>query len=87
MTILINPTGKPIETKHICWNVRDDNNCLVLEEIVEKLYEHPDSGGMSLIPKIEVIQKRREIKNSYNSAPLHLLLNALNNISIIEENK
>ena len=85
MSILINPTKRPTERRHICWNVRDDNSCLILDEIVECFYEHPESDGVALIPKIEIIERNRVMKNTKEATPLFILQNALSNINLTKK--
>lgn len=82
--ILINITTDPISTKHISWTVQNMGECFVLYEIVENYYEHPDSKGNALIPKLEMIEVKRVLKtDTLNSAPLFQLLNSINTISLV----
>uniref|UniRef100_A0A6M3LHN8 Uncharacterized protein n=1 Tax=viral metagenome TaxID=1070528 RepID=A0A6M3LHN8_9ZZZZ len=79
--ILINITTEPIKYKHISWNVEIRGREIILYQIVENIYKHPDAPEHATISKIE-----EEKVLSYNiidkkAASLFLLKNALDNIS------
>ncbi len=51
--ILINIDGRPVKTKIICYFTKRNGNTIELWVIKENFYNHPDSDGYALIPKIE----------------------------------
>lgn len=81
MSILINITSDPIETHHISWHVYTHSSCLVLVEIVENYYEHPESESTAIISKIELVEKKRVLLNSEEAAQLRLLKDILQTIN------
>lgn len=83
--VLINITTDPVETKHISWHVFEDGNSIVLLEIVENYYNHPEAPGYALISKIETVVKDRVTKGSIKSSPLNQLKDALNTINLLYE--
>lgn len=80
--ILIQVNTDPVKEKHICFQVRKDGNKLLLQEVVERLYEHPNSNGMALIPRIEIERHPENINLEYQAA-LELLDYAQKNIKNI----
>ncbi len=87
MSILINTTSKPIETHHVSWYIYQDNRYLVLMEIVENYYEHPQSEGLAMIPKIETIERKRVLESDDEAAQLRLLKDILQTTSNIYKGK
>ncbi|MFW6273208.1 MAG: hypothetical protein ACOC2U_05460 [bacterium] len=83
--VLINLENEPIDSKHISWNVYQDGNCIVLQELVENYYEHPQAKGYAVIPKLELIEKKR-VFNEKEKAPLKQLINALQTIDLLFQN-
>jgi hypothetical protein len=77
--ILIQVDTDPRKEDHIAFQVRKEGYNLVLEEIVDRYYEHPDSGGMALIQKIE-IKRHPENNTPKYQAALELLDYAQKNI-------
>lgn len=86
--ILINITKDPVFSKNISWVVNESGDNIVLYEIVESYYEHPDAEGQALIPKLEMIEIERIKKNdTLNAAPLFQLRDSLNTIKLIFMNR
>lgn len=83
--VLINLESKPIDSKHISWSVYQDGNCIVLQELVENYYEHPQAKGYALIPKLELVEKKRVYKEK-EKAPLYQLINALQTVDLVFQN-
>lgn len=75
-----------MKTKHISWTVNEIGDSIVLYEIVENYYDHPDAEEYAIIPKLEMIEVKRIIKRDIlNAAPLFQLRDALNTVSFLEE--
>lgn len=87
--IIINEEEKPIKKRHIGWTYRVDPSStmgdLILIEIVECYYKHPEAPENALIQKIELIDIDKIKYIEEKAAPLHLLKNASENISLIYE--
>lgn len=82
--VVLNVTGESIKKNHISWTVSyEPEDRIVLYEIVERFYPHPQALEHSIIGRIEqdriVAYRIDEIK----SAPLLLLKHAVDNISLI----
>jgi len=45
----VNTEQEPLETKHVCWHVRDKENNLELVEVVEEFYPHPDAPDIARV--------------------------------------
>jgi hypothetical protein len=86
--IIINIEEEPVKTKHITYyttryfDFGNRQEVIALHEIVECDYNHPDSQGYATISRIEDRSLLNINVNDSNSAPLHLLENALTNISL-----
>lgn len=70
MAHLINVNTLPEKSKHIAWKVHENDNFLILDEIIENYYQHPDTMGVALLPKIEIKRIKAINKNSKKAAPL-----------------
>jgi len=84
-TFIINvDTDKILKEKHISWNVTEDNENYHLSEIIERYYEHPDSEGCAMIPRIEVdcikVIKKTDIKHCSHLIQLQAALNTVSQI-------
>jgi len=84
--IIINIEEKPIRSNNICYFTerRFTNNVehIVLYEVKDYTYIHPQSGEMSYISKIDYENVCSYPITSIMAAPLLLLENAMNNIII-----
>jgi hypothetical protein len=80
--ILIQIDTDPQKEDHICFQVRKEGYNLILIEIVDRYYEHPDSDGMMLIPRIEIKRHPKNNNPEYQAA-LELLNYAQKNIKNI----
>jgi hypothetical protein len=84
--ILINITENQINQKHISWayEERFDNNqqIIVLFEIVERIYPHPQAPNDATISQIEKIESKRYRLTDSKVAPIILLKHALDNVSL-----
>jgi hypothetical protein len=87
--ILICVTEEPTSQKHISWSYREgfdnDRAYLILSEIVENSYRHPQAPEHATINKIEEIDKERYDLPTFKAAPVLLLKNALDNCSLSQK--
>jgi hypothetical protein len=85
--ILLCTTGKPVKRKHICWNYWEGHDSnkpfIVLEEIVENYYPHPEAPEHALIQQIEREEVVRFDQLTIKAAPVLLLKHANDNCSTI----
>lgn len=88
--IIINIEEKPINSKHISYYTerRFTNNVehIVLYEVKDYAYIHPQSENMSYISKIDYESVCSFPITSIMAAPLLLLENAMNNIKLNVKN-
>ncbi|MFW6046311.1 MAG: hypothetical protein ACOCP4_00710 [Candidatus Woesearchaeota archaeon] len=78
--IVFNITHELVYQKHISWTVGEDGDTMILYEIVENYYPHPQAPDDALISKIEFVERKR-VSNEIEKAPLKILKNALDNIN------
>ena len=85
MIITINEEEFPERIYHVGYRIREKGGYIILDEIVECYYIHPESKDHALIPKIEVRERRKFLRNQEKAAPLFLLKHAINNIHLMFE--
>lgn len=85
MTVIINIDKSPVKREHISYGISCYGPNITLKEIENVFYEHPDSQGMALIQRIEERVICTYNKGQIEAAPLLLLKNALDNISLLYE--
>lgn len=85
--ILINTTEPPVKNIHITYSIREDTRNIMLDEISDMFYPHSNSDGCAIISRIETNNLSCYNKNDIKAAPLLLLKNALDNISLLLKNK
>lgn len=72
-------TEKPVSQRHISWSYREDCEYIMLDEIVENTYRHPEVPELATIPLIERFEVKRLKKIDSKAASIMLLKNALDN--------
>lgn len=87
---LICVTEKPVKQKHISWSYWETTEnrmpIIVLNEIVENFYRHPQAPDDAFIQQIEMIERKRFNKNGHEAASVMLLKHALDNCSLVNGN-
>lgn len=83
MEHIINIPKLPLHKKHIAWVVKEDQDNLLLQRVVECFYEHPEAPEWAKISRIEIEQVKKVNKNSKEAAPLFQLLNGEKTIDLI----
>lgn len=83
--LLINKTESPSKTRHICYYVKEDGNNLILCEIVENWYKHPDAPEDAYVQLLEDIRVKTYKKWDEKAGELMLLLAAQNNCKTINK--
>ena len=68
--ILINVTEKPIDSKHVCYFTKLENNILKLYQVIENTYKHPNAPDDAYIQKIEINYLKEY--NIYFNESVHL---------------
>lgn len=85
--ILLCTTGKPVARKHICWNfwegTENKRPFIVLTEIVENSYPHPEAPEHAVIQQIEQEEITRFDLPSSKAAGILLLKYAQENCNIL----
>lgn len=81
MNIILMNTDEncPVKTVHICYYVEKRNrigdpDALVLKEVVERHYNHPEAPGRATISRTEIDEIASIPASSYKSDPLKILL-------------
>jgi hypothetical protein len=75
----------PLGAKHVSWNVKRSGSDLVLEEVVISYYRHPQALEEAVVPVYEVHSRFKCREDSFEAAPLHLLLQTQNNMSLLHK--
>lgn len=83
--LLINKTESPSKTKHICYYVKEDGNDLILCEIVESWYKHPEAPEDAYVQLLEDIRVKTYKKWDEKAGELILLFATQNNCRTINK--
>lgn len=78
----VNTEDKPVKTRHIAWSASISGDYVVIDEIVERFYPHPDAPEDSLIQVIIPIFRAKLLKSDQKAAAI---LNAINSQNILNE--
>jgi hypothetical protein len=78
---LLNTTEEPVLKKHISWTVEEYQDLIILFEIEECCYKHPEAPENALIQRIEKNERIRYHKLSAAASPLFVLEHTLNTIT------
>lgn len=81
--LLINKTEIPSKTKHICYYVVEVESNLVLREVVENWYRHPEAPEDAYVQLLEDISIKIYKRWDEKAGELFLLLAAQNNCKTI----
>jgi hypothetical protein len=73
MNIIQNIVEEPVKRKHICYYTTIVDGYIILLEIEEVFYIHPDSDGGALISKIEDKMICKHRMTDVRSIPLQLI--------------
>jgi len=80
--IIINIAEEPTSKKHISWTYEERGDDIILYEIVECSYKHPQAPEHATIQRIELERKFECKKTSIHASAILLLKNALDNVSL-----
>jgi hypothetical protein len=69
----INIEEQPVKTRHICWFIRRTERDIILCEVVESSYRHPEAPEHALISRIETEDRAAFNLSEAKAAPLLLL--------------
>lgn len=88
---LLNTTEEPVKRRHISWSIKTEPESIILYEIEECYYRHPQAPNDAIIGRIEENERIRCHLQSAAASPLLVLLHTLNTITTIfgtgEENE
>lgn len=83
-TLILNTDQHPIKEKHVAFRAVRESDDLLLYEVVEAFYPHPQAPEEATISRLEIKFKAKEKTNSERGAYINLILLADQNAKFYE---